>query len=250
MIHLPGGTRPLGLAHGLSMPVAIVICIVVIVVAGAVSLIVRAARSRSEKSDWLGELSEIRRSSLGDDEEVTGALEAVTVMDEPVPTDEPELNDDLVRRTVSDEGTTFDEMSWHDGGLLRVEVRDDSSPRVVLGQEGAQVAVGITAGICWNRPPEGSPDRRIVIRLPGGWVTPAGGVLILASKADWNFVMCLEGNASIRLDEGGRVALQAGQVARLRAGTSDHDIVDAGIKALEAEAAVQRQRGMDERTRV
>lgn len=63
------------------MRLAIGIAIIVVAVAAIVLVAVRSRRSRSERSDWLGELSEIRRSSLGDDEEVTGAIEAVTIRD-------------------------------------------------------------------------------------------------------------------------------------------------------------------------
>lgn len=61
------------------MVLFIVIAVVVVAVAALVVLVVRGVRNRSERDDWLGELSEIRRDSLGDDEEVTGALEAVVV---------------------------------------------------------------------------------------------------------------------------------------------------------------------------
>lgn len=64
------------------MQLAIVIVVIVVVITVAVVFVVRAVRSRSERSDWIGELSEIRRSSLGDDEEVTGAIEAVTVVED------------------------------------------------------------------------------------------------------------------------------------------------------------------------
>jgi hypothetical protein len=54
----------------------------IVVVGGIAMAVVGGYRSRSAKSDWLGELSDIRRSSLGDDEEVTGALEAIHVGDD------------------------------------------------------------------------------------------------------------------------------------------------------------------------
>jgi hypothetical protein len=67
----------------------------IVVVGGIAMAVVGGYRSRSAKSDWLGELSDIRRSSLGDDEEVTGALEAIHVgddeaTDEDTPPDEQE----------------------------------------------------------------------------------------------------------------------------------------------------------------
>ncbi|MBS1848936.1 MAG: hypothetical protein JST73_11730 [Actinobacteria bacterium] len=77
------------------MKVVIVLCIVV-VVAAAVAFAIRAVRSRSARTDWLGELDEIRRASLGDDEEVTGALEAVIVDDadsDDWPDSEPSVED-------------------------------------------------------------------------------------------------------------------------------------------------------------
>lgn len=63
------------------MQLAIVIVVVVVVLAAVVLFATRTWRSRTERTDWIGELSEIRRSSLGDDEEVTGAIEAVTIVD-------------------------------------------------------------------------------------------------------------------------------------------------------------------------
>lgn len=49
----------------------------VLVVGALIVIVVSLFRSRSARTDWLGELSDIRRSSLGDDDEVTGALEAI-----------------------------------------------------------------------------------------------------------------------------------------------------------------------------
>ena len=55
---------------------------VVLLAAALVAGVVTALRSREAKSDWLGELSDIRRTSLGDDEEVTGAIAAIPYDDE------------------------------------------------------------------------------------------------------------------------------------------------------------------------
>lgn len=76
------------------MRLAIVIVVIVIVVIVVVLAALRTARSRSERSDWLGELSEIRRASLGDDQEVTGAIEAVTIVEDPTTVKDPTTVDD------------------------------------------------------------------------------------------------------------------------------------------------------------
>ena len=87
------------------MVTVLIIIGVVIVVGGIAAGVVSGYRSRAAKSDWLGELSDIRRSSLGDDEEVTGALEAIHVEGS---ADGPADGSDLVSDTIPE----VDVVAW------------------------------------------------------------------------------------------------------------------------------------------
>jgi hypothetical protein len=71
---------PVILAVSVAVVAAVIVAVVVVVALGFA--LTAAMRNRSAKSEWIGELSDIRMSSLGDDDEVTGALEAINVDDD------------------------------------------------------------------------------------------------------------------------------------------------------------------------
>lgn len=251
------------------MELIIVIGVGVVVVVAVVALVVRGARSRSARSDWLGELSEIRRSSLGDDEEVTGALEAVSIDEDPpgeaTPAAEEEAGEQdpdpspvptpspaTPLRTITDAGTLFDEYEWPGFATLRVDATDPRGLRVLAddGSSSRRIVVDLRRGVLWFRntsdgaPTDGSAS--CSARIPGGWVVADADLLVLADPTGWSYVMCLRGTLTIRLDTSGdRVGLTAGQVGRVRAGTADHDVVDVGVSAILSEDVVRRQRRLD-----
>ncbi len=235
------------------MPLEIVIGVVVIVVVIVVVLGVRAVRSRSERSDWIGELSEIRRSSLGDDEEVTGALEAVTIVDR---ADEETAGGavavtDAPTRTVEDAGTVFHEYVWPGLGRLRVDATDERGLRVLVDDVDvpSRLAADLPRGMLWFRSLGTGVSGSCSVRTPAGWVMARGDLLIVASDVDWTYVMCLDGEATIRFGgDGPRSTMVTGQIGRIRVGSNDHDIVDVGADALESEGAVRRQRRLDQRS--
>lgn len=90
------------------MPPVIVIVVAAVAVAVVILMSVRALRSRSARSDWIGELSEIRRSSLGDDQEVTGALETVKVIADDAFAGEPVVDSPSEPRADSQPGSERD----------------------------------------------------------------------------------------------------------------------------------------------
>ncbi len=252
------------------MQLAIVIAVAVIVIALAVVLVVRGARTRSARSDWIGELSEIRRSSLGDDEEVTGAMEAVTIVDDP-PT-EPDAGttgdgadsatpapdpDDTVAarpvtdqpvRTIDDAGTRFNEYGGPDASRLRVELTGATGLRVVAttGSDDDSFAVDLPQGILWFHTASKGPASGCSVRIPAGWVTADGVLAVLADEQGWSYAMCIGGTASVRSRAGGNaVRLVAGQIGRVRVGHPGVDLVEVGVDALESEGIVRRQRRLD-----
>lgn len=250
-------------------PILIIVGLVIVVV--VVVLVVRSVRSRSARSDWLGELSEIRRSSLGDDEEVTGALQAISVDDDPAtsddepvdavdpdgdsggePPDGPLLEPRSPVRTVTDAGTLFDEYEWPGTAQLRVDATDPRGLRVLADDRGrsCRVAVDLPRGVLWFGS-EADPEVTVscTVRVPGGWVVAEGRLLVLADEGGWSYAMCLDGRAAVRPDASEtRTPMVPGQIARIRAGTSDHDVVAVGPDALESEGLVRRQRRLDSMT--
>lgn len=284
----------------ISIVIGVVVMLALIVV---VVLSVRAARSRSERSDWLGELSDIRRSSLGDDEEVTGALDAVAIVDdgdgafadpdggstgpgvdrdvagvEPVtddaggaidvddadgPTDvdasaemldgarsDPVAVTDTPHAAVDDAGSRFHEYTWPDRCDLRVDVTDARGLRIMADTPDApgRLVIDLPRGTLWFRSQVADAPTTCLVRTPGGWVFADGALLIVASETDWTYVMCLEGSGSIRIDgDQPRATMTRGQIARLRSGTGEHEVLDVGDDALESEGAVRRQRRLDQR---
>jgi hypothetical protein len=148
-------------------------------------------------------------------------------------------------RTVTDAGTTFHEYAWPGSGLLRVEATDPRGLRVMVDDVDApaRLVAALPRGVLWFRSETSTPCS---VRTPAGWVMARGDLLIVASDADWTYVMCLDGTASIRFDgDGSRADMRGGQIGRIRFGTDDHDIVDVGAEALESEGAVRRQRRLD-----
>ncbi len=229
------------------------IVVIALVVLVSLLLVVRAARSRSERSDWLGELSEIRRSSLGDDEEVTGALEAVSVAaddeSDGARRREPVSVTASPTRKTTDSGTVFHEYLWPDHGALRIDATELRGLRVIVDDVDApgQLMVDLPRGVLWFRSEPSDARRACSVRTAAGWVLAAGDLLVLAADDDWSYVMCLGGEVTLRFEVGGgRATMTAGQIGRIRVGSADHDIVDVGAAALESEALVRRQRRLDE----
>lgn len=237
----------------MELPLLIGIVVIGVVVLVLVVLGVRAARSRTERTDWLGELSEIRRSSLGDDEEVTGAMEAVSVIDDEVDdrADDADTSLHIVAeptRTVTDAGTAFNEYDWPRFGLLRVEATEPRGLRIMVddGDDPEGIVVDLPRGVLWFRSRPGDTRRACTARTPAGWVLARGDLLILSGDDDWSYVMCLTGEATLRSDaDGSRSAMTAGQIGRMRPGSVEHDIVDVGATGLEGEGVVRRQRRLD-----
>lgn len=251
------------------MQIAILIVVVLIVVVLVFLGIRRARRSRSAKEDWLGELSEIRRSSLGDDEEVTGVIEAVSVTTEADSAPPPETAStsltDAPTREVRDAGTVFNEYAWPGFALLRVDVTDPHGLRVIAdmsGPDGAsdaearrpdqvpdQVMVDLPRGLAWFRSEPAGVSRDCTIRTPAAWVAVRGVALVVASDDDWCYVMCLDGEVTVRRHSGGdRVKVGSGGIARFRLDHDTVEVTEVGIAALESEGVLRRQRRLDAST--
>ncbi|HET8929049.1 MAG TPA: hypothetical protein VFN21_00185 [Acidimicrobiales bacterium] len=241
----------------MELPILIGIVVIGVVVLVLIVLGVRAARSRTERTDWLGELSEIRRSSLGDDEEVTGALEAVSVIDdESDEHDDPGADQGADRlqvvgeptRTVIDAGTVFNEYDWPGFGVLRVDATEPRGLRVMVDDADtpSSIVADLPGGVLWFRSLRGDTPRSCSVRTSAGWVLARGDVLVLSGDDGWSYVMCLTGEATLRSDaEGSRSAMTAGQIGRIRVGAAEHDLVDVGVAGLESEGVVRRQRRLD-----
>ena len=75
----PESTVDESVAKWVAMSVIVIFLVVgiVLVVGAAVITVLTLFRSRVARSEWLGELDDIRRTSLGDTDEVTGAMQAV-----------------------------------------------------------------------------------------------------------------------------------------------------------------------------
>jgi hypothetical protein len=253
----------------------------IVVVGGIVLAVVGGYRSRSAKSDWLGELSDIRRSSLGDDEEVTGALEAIHVDDDEVGDDEVEAEDapiddqepvvevaawpepdssastvsnlhsvtDSPDRTVEDAGAVFREYDRPGSSLLRIEATDPDGLRVLVGgsdESRATCAVDLRRGVLWHLAAQNVVVEACSIRTPAGWVTTTGTMLVMVDATGWSYAMCLDGVATVEVSaEGHQARLEAGQIGRGRNGTVGFEVADVGVDALESEGAVRRQRRLD-----
>lgn len=250
-------------------PIVIGIVVAAVVVAVVVVALVarRAVRSRSARTDWLGELSEIRRSSLGDDEEeVTGVLRVVTVDEsgdpvgsrpsaasEPEPEPEPEPEGpvavtDRPDRVVTDADTTFMEYHLDAFGALRVTADPGPGLRIMVDhpRRTQHLMVDLPGGTLWFRSATQVSPSPCSIRTPAGWVMGRGDLLVLADAQDWCYVMCLQGEATIRLFANDtRAAIGRGRIGRFRAGSAVFDVVEVGADALESESAVRRQRRLD-----
>ncbi len=255
-----------------------IIVIVVVVVLAAVTAVVLLRRSRSARSVWLGELSEIRRSSLGGEDEVTGALDAIDDHsssaddrdEEPVDggvggEGEPvadsardgEATDASVPsllevtgdpdRTISDAGTTFTEYDRGDGGVLRVQQAAVGGLRVFVTDSGGptRCAVRLPRGTLWFHDPESVDQFTCTVRTSAVWVA-ANGTLFVLVEPRWTYVMCLAGSAAVHGSEVvGRVTLQAGQVGRFHPDSTDPEVALVGVDALESEGVIRRQRRLD-----
>ena len=256
-----------------------IIVIVVVVVLAAVTAVVLLRRSRSARSVWLGELSEIRRSSLGGEDEVTGALDAIDDHsssaddrdEEPVDgggdggEGEPvadsardgEATDASVPsllevtgdpdRTISEAGTTFAEYDRGDSGILRVQQSAADGLRVFVTDSAGptRCAVRLPRGILWFHDPESVDQFTCTVRTSAGWVA-ANGTLFVLVEPRWTYVMCLAGSAAVHGPEVvGRVTLKAGQVGRFHADSTGPEVAVVGVDALESEGVIRRQRRLD-----
>lgn len=247
------------------MQIAILIVVALIVIVLVVLGIIRARRSRSARSDWLGELSEIRRSSLGDDEEVTGVIEAVSVIAEPESAPPPAVAStsltDAPTREVRDAGTVFNEYAWPDFALLRVDVTEPHGLRVIAdmsdpaggtdpeAQRPDQVMVDLPRGLAWFRSEPPGVARNCTVRTPAAWVAVRGVALVVASDDDWCYAMCVDGEVTVRRHSGGeRVTVGAGGIARFQLDHDTVEVIDVGIAALESEGVLRRQRRLDAST--
>ncbi len=236
----------------------IIVIAVVIVLVAIVAVVMSARRSRSARSDWLGELSEIRRSSLGDDEEVTGALEVISVddpqgagatgNDDPAPeaADDRPVEKDDPDATLLDAGATFWEWNRDVAGFLRVEATDPRGLRVLSGVDGtgAGYAVSLPRGVLWHRSASPDSGASCSIRTPAGWIVTTGLVAILIDETEATYVLCLAGEATVRTDAG-RARVKRGQIGRVVDAASAVQIADVGVDALESDSIVRRQRRLD-----
>jgi hypothetical protein len=199
--------------------------------------------------------------------QVTGALVAVTVVagaaDEPDGDTGDDAGDDRMAAegpvpvtdaptaTFEDAGTVFHEYTWPGLGRLRVDATDERGVRVMVDAVDAptRLAADLPRGVLWFRSDGSKASTTCSVRTPAGWVMARGDLLIVASDVDWTYVMCLDGEATIRFGgDGPRSAMVSGQIGRIRAGSNDHDILDVGADALESEGAVRRQRRLDQRS--
>lgn len=254
------------------------------VLAAVVVAVVNGVRSRSAKSDWLDELDEIRLSSLGDDQEVTGALHAVPAevalapdiaqIDEPPSDirtefgqhaeevepisadveDETSLQEDSAsspgRDTASVELTERD-----DGGILFYEYTWDESCLLrveATNPEGLRVVVNIdeTDEICSIELPRGNlwhrgpDDAKFSVQTTDGSIQGLGTCAVAVDES-WTFALCLEGEMILRRDGTGPVDVVAGCIGRMGHDDAQVQVMNVGLNALEDQDIVKRHRRLD-----
>ncbi len=254
------------------------------VIAAVAVAVVNGARSRSAKSDWLDELDEIRLSSLGDDQEVTGALHAVPAEvalapdfdhgdEHPSDRDgEPGQNEVELEPTkvvveaeesiqeesaspLRREAANVQPIERDDAGMLFHEYAWDETCLLrvdATNPEGLRVVANAddSGGVCTVDLPRGSlwhrgpNDAKFSVQTTDGLIQ-GFGTCAVAVDENWTFAICLEGEMSLRHLGTDEVDLAAGCIGRMGHDDAQVQVMNAGFDALEDQDIVKRHRRLD-----